>query len=113
MWLDGAVRKAPGSLIPLEHGLPGVLVVEVERLSPAEMVLRAAGRSAQPTAAGTVAVWVDGSATTIEYLPWRFLRWGVAASAAVLAGLVVAGLVEHRRALLGWWSGWRWAVRRR
>ncbi len=45
VWLDGAVRKAPGSLIPLEHGLPGVLVVEVERLSPAEMVLRAAGRA--------------------------------------------------------------------
>lgn len=45
VWLDGAVAKAPGSLIPLQHGLPGILVVEVERLSPAEMVLRAAGRA--------------------------------------------------------------------
>ncbi len=55
VWLDGAVEKAPGSLIPLEHGLPGILVVEVERLSPAEMVLRAAGRAVAGTATAAAA----------------------------------------------------------
>jgi len=32
------------SLIPLQHGLPGTVEVEVERVSPATLVLRAAGR---------------------------------------------------------------------
>jgi membrane fusion protein (multidrug efflux system) len=36
------VRGAP--LIPLQHGLPGTLEVHVEDLTPAELVLRAAGR---------------------------------------------------------------------
>jgi len=40
--LDVALR--PDSLIPLEHGLPGTLEVEVERISPALLVLRTAGR---------------------------------------------------------------------
>lgn len=48
--VDGFVRvelnlvpdSAPA--IPLEHGLPGTAEVAVERLSPAELVLRAAGR---------------------------------------------------------------------
>ena len=31
-------------LIPVEHGLPGVLEVEVERVSPATLVLRTAGK---------------------------------------------------------------------
>ncbi len=31
--------------VPLSHGLPGTLEVEVERLSPAALVLRAAGRT--------------------------------------------------------------------
>jgi membrane fusion protein (multidrug efflux system) len=34
--------------IPLEHGLPGVVEVETERLSPAAMVLRAAGAALRP-----------------------------------------------------------------
>jgi membrane fusion protein (multidrug efflux system) len=40
--LDVPLR--PGSLIPMQHGLPGTLEIEVERASPAELVLRAAGR---------------------------------------------------------------------
>lgn len=51
---DGAVRvglrlvgSAPGS-IPLEHGLPGVAEVEVERASPLELVLRVAGKAVAP-----------------------------------------------------------------
>ena len=43
---------APGSnpLIQLEHGLPGTLEVEVERVSPMTLLLRAAGRRlARPT----------------------------------------------------------------
>ncbi len=47
---DGRIRvelsidsKTP-SLIPLQHGLPGSVEVEVERVAPAVLVLRAAGR---------------------------------------------------------------------
>ena len=38
------VQKRPDSAIPIQHGLPGTLEIEVERVSPAELVLRAAGR---------------------------------------------------------------------
>jgi membrane fusion protein (multidrug efflux system) len=47
---DGLVRIELGindeqvSLIPVQHGLPGTLEVEVERISPALLALRAAGR---------------------------------------------------------------------
>ena len=34
--------------ITLEHGLPGLVEVEVERVSPAVLLLRAAGRAASP-----------------------------------------------------------------
>lgn len=34
----------PHSLIPLQHGIPGSIEVEVERVSPATLVLRAAGK---------------------------------------------------------------------
>jgi multidrug resistance efflux pump len=39
-----AVDPATTTRIPLEHGLPGVVEIEVERASPAALVLRAAGR---------------------------------------------------------------------
>ncbi len=38
------VVPADGSPVPLEHGLPGTVEVEVERLSPAALVLRTAGK---------------------------------------------------------------------
>jgi multidrug resistance efflux pump len=38
------LRPAPGSRIPLQHGLPGTAEIEVERASPASLVLDAAGR---------------------------------------------------------------------
>ena len=47
---DGRVRVElaahpdPGSQIPLQHGLPGTVEVQVERISPVMLVLRAAGR---------------------------------------------------------------------
>jgi hypothetical protein len=47
---DGQIRvelvlkPEPGSRIPLQHGLPGTAEVEVERVSPAALVLDAAGR---------------------------------------------------------------------
>lgn len=47
---DGRVRvelkvdSDPTSAIPLQHGLPGSVEVEVERISPATLVLRTAGR---------------------------------------------------------------------
>jgi membrane fusion protein (multidrug efflux system) len=47
---DGLIRveftlaPEPDSLIFVEHGLPGSAEVEVERVSPAVLVLRAAGQ---------------------------------------------------------------------
>ncbi len=47
---DGRIRveldvlPGDGSPLPLEHGLPGTVEVEVERLSPAALVLRTAGK---------------------------------------------------------------------
>ena len=38
-----AIQDRPAS-IPLQHGLPGVVEVEVERVSPATLVLRVAGK---------------------------------------------------------------------
>jgi membrane fusion protein (multidrug efflux system) len=39
-----AINPDPSSAIPLQHGLPGTVEVEVERVSPAVLLLRAAGR---------------------------------------------------------------------
>jgi membrane fusion protein (multidrug efflux system) len=45
-----AVHRDPVSPIPLQHGLPGALEVEVDRISPAALVLRVGGRLlARPT----------------------------------------------------------------
>ncbi len=43
--VDCAVTPAADSAIPLQHGMPGTLVVEIERVSPAELALRAAGKA--------------------------------------------------------------------
>jgi membrane fusion protein (multidrug efflux system) len=39
-----AIQPDPASLIPLQHGLPGTLEVEVDRISPAALVMRLGGR---------------------------------------------------------------------
>lgn len=39
------VQPESAPLIPLQHGLPGKVEVEVEKVSPAELVLRAVGRA--------------------------------------------------------------------
>jgi membrane fusion protein (multidrug efflux system) len=39
-----AVQASPNSPIPLQHGLPGEVEVEVERVSPVTLALRVAGR---------------------------------------------------------------------
>jgi multidrug resistance efflux pump len=45
---DGNVRveldPAPGFRVPLQHGLPGATEVEIERISPASLILRTAGQ---------------------------------------------------------------------
>lgn len=38
------IERDPASQIPIQHGLAGTVEVEVERVSPAELVLRFAGR---------------------------------------------------------------------
>lgn len=51
---DGRVRvelqvaEDTGAAIPMQHGLPGSVEIAVERLSPAALVLRAAGRRLSP-----------------------------------------------------------------
>ena len=53
--LDGRIRVELGLdqevtfPVPLQHGLPGTLEVEVERISPAALVLRAAGKAVSRT----------------------------------------------------------------
>jgi hypothetical protein len=37
-------RPAPGSRLPLQHGIPGRVEVEVERVTPAVLVLRTVGK---------------------------------------------------------------------
>lgn len=39
------------SVVPIQHGAPGTVEVEVERLSPAALVLRAVGRRMSPSSA--------------------------------------------------------------
>src|SRR5208282_1645668 len=39
-----AVNPRSASRIPMQHGLPGAVQVEVERISPASLVLRVVGR---------------------------------------------------------------------
>lgn len=58
-----ALQPASSSAIPLQHGLPGAVEVEVERLSPAALVLRAAGRLL--AAPGTPSV-PSGASTGVE-----------------------------------------------
>jgi membrane fusion protein (multidrug efflux system) len=49
------VRPGSNPRLPFQHGLPGVVEIEVERVTPATMVLRAAGRLlARSTANGSV-----------------------------------------------------------
>ena len=38
-----AVRPDPESPIPLQHGMPGTVEIEIERVSPATLVLRTLG----------------------------------------------------------------------
>ena len=52
---DGGIRveliiqQPSSSLIPLEHGLPGTVEVEVDRASPASLLFRAAGKRLSPS----------------------------------------------------------------
>ncbi|HEY0514092.1 MAG TPA: HlyD family efflux transporter periplasmic adaptor subunit [Thermoanaerobaculia bacterium] len=43
VWIVFTLAERSGSTIPLRHGLPGTLEVEVERVSPVALLLRAAG----------------------------------------------------------------------
>ena len=49
--VDLALRIAPDSAIPFQHGLPAEVQVEVERASPAALVLRSIGRQLHVSAA--------------------------------------------------------------
>ena len=55
--VEATVNRDLASRIPMQHGLPGTVEVQVERVSPASMVLRLAGRllAAQGSAGGGAA----------------------------------------------------------
>ncbi len=40
-----ALHQSPGTQVPLEHGLPGAVEVELERVAPATLLIRTLGRS--------------------------------------------------------------------
>ncbi|MCJ7599911.1 MAG: HlyD family efflux transporter periplasmic adaptor subunit, partial [Desulfobulbaceae bacterium] len=46
--IELSINEEQVSLIPVQHGLPGTIEVEVERISPALLALRAAGRLFSP-----------------------------------------------------------------
>jgi membrane fusion protein (multidrug efflux system) len=48
-----ALNRDLASRIPLQHGMVGTLEVEVERISPAEVLLRAAGQLVGDARAGS------------------------------------------------------------
>jgi membrane fusion protein (multidrug efflux system) len=55
---DGQIRveltlEGPRSSVPLQHGLPAAVDVEIERVSPATLVMRSVGALANLSAAGT------------------------------------------------------------
>jgi membrane fusion protein (multidrug efflux system) len=60
---DGAIRvelhlpAATPTAIPLQHGLPGAVEVEVERISPATLVLREVGKHLGVPARNAAATW--------------------------------------------------------
>jgi Cation efflux system protein CusB domain 1 len=43
VWVELAVRPDAAPPIPLQHGLPGTVEVEVDRVSPTTLILRTAG----------------------------------------------------------------------
>ena len=56
-----AVEEAPSFPVPLQHGLPGTLEVEVERVSPAALVFRVVGKAFSRPSGDTRAVASDGN----------------------------------------------------
>ncbi len=96
---SGGIRRTGATSWSVGAGPPGWVVLP-EEWSPG---WRAGDLRARPTTAGTVALRLDGEATSVEYAPWRFLRIGILVSVLFFAGLVAAGLVEHRRELRSWW----------
>ena len=43
--VEALIQRTQSSRLPVAHGMPGTLAVEVERLSPLALVLRAAGQA--------------------------------------------------------------------
>ncbi|WP_305786005.1 hypothetical protein [Symbioplanes lichenis] len=95
---SGGIRRTSSTSWAVAPGTPGWVVIP-EEWSPG---WRAGTLPTRRTAAGTVAVEARSEGFSVRYAPWRWLRLGLAASLLTLAGLIVAGLVEHRRELRRW-----------
>jgi hypothetical protein len=92
----GLIRKAGETTWQVDAGPAGAVVIP-EEFSQGWQV---DGKPGQPTVAGTIAFDLAGGPATITYAPWRLLFPATLASLMALAGLVAAGLWEHRRELL-------------
>jgi hypothetical protein len=97
---SGRIKRVTSTRWRVEAGPPGWVTLP-EEWSPGWQL---DGEQGHPTVAGTVAIQVGAGPAVIEYAPWHLLRLGLAASLVSLAAIVVAGLVEHRRDLRGWWA---------
>lgn len=92
----GGIDKVGETTWAVAAGAPGWTVIP-EEFSPGWQV---AGRSGEPTVAGTIAFDLSGEPATVTYAPWRYLLPATLASLAALAGLVAAGVWAHRQDLV-------------
>jgi hypothetical protein len=96
----GQLRRVSSTRYVVEPGEAGWAVIP-EEWSPGWQF---GGGPGKPTAAGTIAVYLGAGEAVVEYKPWRWLRYGLAASLLSFLALVLGGLVEHRRELSAWWA---------
>jgi multidrug resistance efflux pump len=51
-----SIQQSKGSRIQLQHGMPGKIEVEIDRLTPAELILRSAGQMIESSLSGSKGV---------------------------------------------------------
>lgn len=89
----GGLERLSPTQWRLLPGTPGWMVLPEEWSENWELN----GAAGQPTLAGTIAFQADGSEGMIEFTTWRLLRPALAVSVLALLGLILAGVLEHRR----------------
>ena len=93
--LSARMARDGATAFTLSAGRPGEVLVPVEWSAG----WRLDGRQGTPTPAGTLTMQAGPAAAAVVYAPWRWLLPASVLSLLALAGLLVAGLVEHRHDL--------------